>query len=157
MGGLKSSKSEVIKVTSRSWLVLNEILSADSSFDHFLEHFEFFNSRIRKRNLSECPQRSFNLHSKLESLMYDPPYSIYFWFDLNHSELIGISVRCCNKYCRNIFDLGRYQLRYWCWILQIESFQSKNWYGLTSSLSNISSECRTEIRSCRTYRTRHSL
>ena len=34
---LKGSKikSEVIIVASRSWLVLNEISSADSFFDHF--------------------------------------------------------------------------------------------------------------------------
>ena len=30
----------------------------------------------------------------------------------NTPGLIGILVRCGNKYCRDIFDLGRYQLRY---------------------------------------------
>ena len=36
--GLKSSKSEVIKVTSRSWLVLNEILSAELIMLHSMKH-----------------------------------------------------------------------------------------------------------------------
>ena len=150
---LKGSKikSEVIIVASRSWLVLNEISSADSFFDHFLEHLEYFSSRIRKR-ISKYFLRMPLISLVLKCQQKKP--IINFW---NRNILTLISVRCGYKYCRNFFDLGRYQFRYWCWILQIESFQSKDWYGLPSSLSNISSERRTEIRSCGTYRSRHSL
>lgn len=38
--------------------------------------------------------------------------NVHVSFPDNTPGLIGILVRCGNKYCRDIFDLGRYQLRY---------------------------------------------